>query len=280
MKIGICGLGLIGGSLALAFKQQGETVYGYDIVKSISDYAILSGVTDGTLDDGTLGECDYVFVALYPEGVPEYVEAIAKKLKPGAVVIDLCGTKATVCPPCFRLAEENGFHFIGGHPMAGTQYSGLKYARADLFQNATMILVPKQDEDLHLLAQASELLKRAGFATVTVATAEAHDRNIAFTSQLAHVVSNAYVKSPRAEIHKGFSAGSYRDLTRVAWLNEKMWTQLFLANRDNLADEIDVLIRNLQQYRDAILDGDAERLEALLREGRRKKEEIDADEAD
>ena len=280
MKIGICGLGLIGGSLALAFKQQGKTVYGYDIVKSISDYAILSGVTDGTLDDRTLGECDYIFVALYPEGVPEYVRQIARQVKPGAVVIDLCGTKATVCPPCFALAEENGFHFIGGHPMAGTQYSGLKYARADLFRGATMILVPRPDEDMHLLAQASDLLKKAGFAAVTVATAETHDRNIAFTSQLAHVVSNAYVKSPRAEIHKGFSAGSYRDLTRVAWLNEKMWTELFLANKENLADEIDVLIQNLAQYRDAILAGDAERLEALLREGRLKKEAIDADEAD
>ena len=280
MKIGICGLGLIGGSLALAFKKQGETVYGYDIVKSIADYAILSGTTDCLLDDSTLGECDYIFVALYPEGVPEYVGQIAKKVKPGAVVIDLCGTKATVCPPCFQLAEENGFHFIGGHPMAGTQYSGLKYARADLFRNATMILVPKAQEDMHLLAQASELLKKAGFSTVTVATAETHDRNIAFTSQLAHVVSNAYVKSPRAEIHKGFSAGSYRDLTRVAWLNEKMWTQLFLANKENLADEIDVLIRNLSQYRDAILHEDADRLEALLREGRQKKEAIDADEAD
>ncbi len=280
MKIGICGLGLIGGSLALAFRQQGETVYGYDIVKSVTDYAILSGAIDGALDDEALSVCDYIFVALYPEGVPEYVRQIAGKVKPGAVVIDLCGTKATVCPPCFALAAENGFHFIGGHPMAGTQYSGLKYARADLFRGATMILVPKPNEDLHLLSQASGLLKRAGFAAVTVATAETHDRNIAFTSQLAHVVSNAYVKSPRAEIHKGFSAGSYRDLTRVAWLNEKMWTQLFLANQENLADEIDVLIKNLQQYRDAILEEDADRLEALLREGRLKKEAIDADEAD
>ena len=156
----------------------------------------------------------------------------------------------------------------------------MKYARADLFRGATMILVPKHNEDMHLLSQASELLKRAGFATVTVATAETHDRNIAFTSQLAHVVSNAYVKSPRAEIHKGFSAGSYRDLTRVAWLNEKMWTELFLANKENLADEIDVLIQNLSQYRDAILNEDADRLEALLREGRLKKEAIDADETD
>ncbi len=277
MKIGICGLGLIGGSLALAFKRQNETVYGYDIVKSVTDYAVLSGTTDGVLEDGTIGECDYIFVALYPEGVTDYVARIADKVKKDAVVIDLCGTKATVCPPCFAIAEQHGFHFIGGHPMAGTQFSGLKYARADLFDRATMILVPKPDEDLHLLAQASTLLKKAGFGSVTVATAQVHDRTIAFTSQLAHVVSNAYVKSPQAVIHKGFSAGSYRDLTRVAWLNEKMWTELFLANRDNLINEIDILIEHLQQYRSAVYEKDAEALEALLREGRQKKEEIDSD---
>ncbi|HBL40524.1 MAG TPA: prephenate dehydrogenase/arogenate dehydrogenase family protein [Ruminococcaceae bacterium] len=279
MKIGICGLGLIGGSLALAFKKQGETVYGYDIINSVTDYAVLSGTVDDVLNENSIGECDYIFVALYPQGVTDYVSQIADKVKKGTVVIDLCGTKATVCPPCFAVAEEHGFHFIGGHPMAGTQFSGLKYARANLFDHATMILVPKPNEDLHLLSQASALLKKIGFGSVTVATAEAHDRTIAFTSQLAHVVSNAYVKSPQAEIHKGFSAGSYRDLTRVAWLNEKMWTELFLANRENLVNEIDILIEHLRQYRDAVFENNAEALEALLRDGRRKKEEIDSNEA-
>ncbi|MBQ7006844.1 MAG: prephenate dehydrogenase/arogenate dehydrogenase family protein, partial [Oscillospiraceae bacterium] len=241
MKIGICGLGLIGGSLAKAFKRANETVFGYDINAAVSDYAVMAGITDGTLNDETIKECDYIFVALYPQAVVNYVNEISAKVKKAAVVVDLCGTKATVCPPCFRLAEENGFHFVGGHPMAGTQFSGLKNSKETLFDGATMILVPKENEDMHLLADLRDVLLKAGFGTVTVSTAQVHDVNIAYTSQLAHVVSNAYVKSPRSKVHKGFSAGSYKDLTRVAWLNENMWTELFLENSENLVTEIDLM---------------------------------------
>ena len=280
MKTGICGLGLIGGSLAKAFKRAGETVYGYDINTAVSDYAVMAGITDGTLNDETIKECDYIFVALYPQAVVNYVKEIAPKVKKGAVVVDLCGTKMTVCPPCFKLAEENGFHFVGGHPMAGTQFSGLKNSKETLFDGATMILVPKENEDMHLLADLRDVLLKAGFGTVTVSTAQVHDVNIAYTSQLAHVVSNAYVKSPRSKVHKGFSAGSYRDLTRVAWLNENMWTELFLENSENLVTEIDLMVENLQKYSDALKARDEEKIRSLLREGRLMKEAVDSDEKD
>ncbi|MBR6620598.1 MAG: prephenate dehydrogenase [Clostridia bacterium] len=280
MKIGICGLGLIGGSLAKAFKRANETVFGYDINAAVSDYAVMAGITDGTLNDKTIKECDYIFVALYPQAVVNYVNEIAAKVKKGAVVVDLCGTKATVCPPCFRLAEENGFHFVGGHPMAGTQFSGLKNSKETLFDGATMILVPKENEDMHLLADLRDVLLKAGFGTVTVSTAQVHDVNIAYTSQLAHVVSNAYVKSPRSKVHKGFSAGSYKDLTRVAWLNENMWTELFLENSENLVTEIDLMVENLQKYSDALKARDEEKIRSLLREGRLMKEAVDSDDKD
>ncbi len=280
MKIGICGLGLIGGSLAKAFKRAGETVFGYDINTAVSDYAVMAGVTDGTLNDETIKDCDYIFVALYPQAVVDYVTEIATKVKKGTTVVDLCGTKATVCPPCFKIAEENGFNFVGGHPMAGTQFSGLKNSKETLFDGATMILVPKTNEDMHLLADLRDVLLKAGFGTVTVATPEVHDVNIAYTSQLAHVVSNAYVKSPRSKVHKGFSAGSYRDLTRVAWLNENMWTELFLENSENLVTEIDLMIENLKKYSDALKERDENRIRDLLREGRLIKEAVDSDEKD
>lgn len=280
MKIGICGLGLIGGSLAKAFKRAGETVLGYDINTAVSDYAVMAGITDGTLNDTTIEECDYIFVALYPQAVVNYVNDIAPKVKKGATVVDLCGTKATVCPPCFKAAEEHGFNFVGGHPMAGTQFSGLKNSKETLFDGATMILVPKVNEDMHLLANLRDILLKAGFGTVTVATPEVHDVNIAYTSQLAHVVSNAYVKSPRSKVHKGFSAGSYRDLTRVAWLNENMWTELFLENSENLVTEIDLMIENLKKYSDALKEHDENKIRDLLREGRLMKEAVDSDEKD
>lgn len=278
MKIGICGLGLIGGSLAKAFKRANETVFGYDINTAVTDYAVMAGITDGVLDDKSVSECDYIFVALYPNAVVEYVDKISKKVKKGATVVDLCGTKATVCPPCYKIAEENGFNFVGGHPMAGTQFSGLKNSKETLFDGATMILVPKPNEDMHLLADLRDVLLKAGFGTVTVSTPEVHDVNIAYTSQLAHVVSNAYVKSPRSKVHKGFSAGSYKDLTRVAWLNENMWTQLFLENSENLITEIDLMIENLKKYSDALKENDEEKIRDLLREGRLMKEAVDSDE--
>lgn len=277
MKIGICGLGLIGGSLAKAYKRANVEVLGYDINTSVTDYAIMAKIIDKPLTNETVCECDYIFVALYPQAVVNYIRSIAPFVRKGTVVVDLCGTKTNICPECFGIASEYGFDFVGGHPMAGTQFAGLKNAKEDLYDGATMILVPKPDEDLHLLAKLKEALVVAGFGSVTLSTAQIHDVNVAYTSQLAHVVSNAYVKSPRSKVHKGFSAGSYKDLTRVAWLNEKMWAELFMANSENLITEIDILTQNLKKYSDALKAGDEERVEELLREGRLIKEAVDSE---
>ena len=277
MKIGICGLGLIGGSLAKAYKRANVEVLGYDINTSVTDYAIMAKIIDKPLTNETVCECDYIFVALYPQAVVNYIRSIAPFVRKGTVVVDLCGTKTNICPECFGIASEYGFDFVGGHPMAGTQFAGLKNAKEDLYDGATMILVPKPDEDLHLLAKLKEALVGAGFGSVTLSTAQIHDVNVAYTSQLAHVVSNAYVKSPRSKVHKGFSAGSYKDLTRVAWLNEKMWAELFMANSENLITEIDILTQNLKKYSDALKAGDEERVEELLREGRLIKEAVDSE---
>ena len=172
-------------------------------------------------------------------------------------------------------AKKYGFSFIGGHPMAGTQYSGIKHARATLFKNAPMVLVPPVFDDIALLDKIKQLLAPAGFGRFSVTTAERHDEMIAFTSQLAHVVSNAYVKTPTAQNHKGFSAGSYKDMTRVAWLNENMWTELFLENREPLLFELNSIINSLCEYRDAIENGDADRLRGLLKDGREAQERVD-----
>ena len=151
----------------------------------------------------------------------------------------------------------------------------LKYARATLYDRAPMVIVPPVYDDIEFLARIKALLKPLGFGRISVTTARAHDEMIACTSQMCHIVSNAYIKSPTAGRHKGFSAGSYRDLTRVAWLNPDMWAELFLENRGNLLSEMDVLIKNLTKYRDAIADEDFTTLRDLLDEGRRRKEEID-----
>ena len=277
MTIGICGLGLIGGSAAKAYKQNApETqVFGYDKNPTSQSYALLCGMIDGTLDQSTLPACDLVLVALYPDAAVAYMQEIAPLLKKDCVLMDLCGVKEQVCEVGFALAAQYGFCFVGGHPMAGTHNSGIKYTRANLFTGAPMVIVPPTYEDIALLGRIKDMLSPMGFGSITVSTAKEHDRMIAFTSQLAHVVSNAYVKSPTAREHKGFSAGSYKDMTRVAWLNEYMWSELFLQNSEPLLYEIDSLISSLTEYRNAIAEGDKDTLRDLLADGRMAKEQID-----
>lgn len=276
MTIGICGLGLIGGSMAKAYKSfGGVTVYGYDKDETTQGFAALSGAIDGVLDAASIPLCDLILVALYPDATVRYLEEIAPLVPPETLVMDLCGVKTEVCRAGFALAEQYGFTFVGGHPMAGTQYSGFKYTRANLFRGAPLVIVPREFGNIALLDRVKKLIEPVGFGKVSVTTAEDHDRVIAYTSQLAHVVSNAYVKSPTAEEHRGFSAGSYKDLTRVAWLNEEMWSELFLDNREPLLSELDAIISSLSEYRDALATGDRDRLRSLLRDGREAKERAD-----
>ena len=275
MIVGITGIGLIGGSLARAYKEKGHTVYVHDIDGSIVDYAVLAGVADGHLDDKTLPQCELLLVAIYPAGTEEYLQKAAPQLSRSCVVIDCCGTKRRVCETGFRLAAQYGFTFVGGHPMAGTQFSGFKHSRSDLFCGAAMVLCPAVHDDAQLLQRVKDLLAPCGFAHLSVTSPEEHDRIIAYTSQLAHVVSNAYIKSPTASDHAGFSAGSYQDLTRVAALNEGMWTDLFLENRDNLCTELDRLIARLTEARDALEACDAAAVSALLAAGSERKREVD-----
>jgi len=277
MTVGIIGLGLIGGSMAKAYSQT-DTVLGWDIDTPILEYARLKGAVAGILTDEKLPSCDLLFIGLYPQASIAWLREKAPLIAKETVVIDLCGTKRTVCEAGFSLAAQYGFTFVGGHPMAGRQFSGFKYSRSDLFHGAPMVIVPPRTDDIFLLDRIKKLLAPAGFGRITVSAAQQHDRMIAFTSQLAHVVSNAYVKSPTARSHNGFSAGSYKDLTRVARLNEYMWSELFVENRENLTKELDCIIGELQKYRDAIAAGDTDTVRALLREGSDLKKEIDGGE--
>ena len=275
MTVGIVGLGLIGGSFAKAYHAAGHTVLAFDTDRSTYDFAVLSGTVNGPLTDETLSTCDLILIAVIPSAAVGYLKQHAAHIGPKPVVIDCCGTKRVVCTACFPLAKQFGFTYLGGHPMAGTHNSGFKYAAATMFHNAPMVLVPANHNDIELLSRVKELLAPAGFSRFSVTTAEQHDEMIAFTSQLAHVVSNAYIKSPTAGLHKGFSAGSYKDMTRVAWLAPKMWAELFLENKDFLMTELNTLIDNLRQYQDAMEHDDLPGLIQLLDDGRKRKEEVD-----
>lgn len=283
--VGIVGLGLIGGSFARAYRSLGATVYALDTDRDTMDASMIETV-EAPLDDASIPSCDLIILAAYPEACIEWLEEHAEKLgrisdpdtSRGPIVIDTAGVKEAVCARAFELARVNGFAFVGTHPMAGTQYSGFAHARADLFRGAPMVLVPPETDDarrLTLLDRVHTLLAPVGFGSFSVTSPEEHDRVIAFTSQLAHVVSNAYVKSPTARAHHGFSAGSYRDLTRVAHLNPGMWAELMMDDAKNLSQEIASLIEALDAYRLALDAGDRDRLRMLLAEGDRIKRALD-----
>ena len=275
MKVGIVGLGLIGGSFAWAYHNEGHQVLAFNRSRSVLDFAMLSGAVDGELTEENAGDCDLILVTLYPQAAIDYIDRMGPHFGKKPLVMDCCGTKRVVCSACFPIAERDGFTYIGAHPMAGTHNSGFKYAKGTMYKGAPMVIVPPRYDDIELLGRVKELLAPAGFGRISVTTAEKHDQMIAFTSQMAHVVSNAYIKSPTARIHKGFSAGSYKDLTRVAWLNAPMWAELFMENKDFLLHELELFIHSLTQYRDAMVKDDMPELIRLLDEGRIIKEEVD-----
>ena len=275
MNVAILGLGLIGGSLARAYSKAGHTVYAADIDQSMLSFAQIAGAVNAPLTEENLATCELILLSIYSDGSATWLENNAKFISTSALVIDCCGIKELICKRCFPIAEKYGFTFIGGHPMAGSHNSGFKYSRSNLFQGAPMVLVPPRFDDPQLLQRAVDALEPCKFGSFSVTTAKEHDEMIAFTSQMPHIVSNAYIKSPTARNHKGFSAGSYKDLTRVAWLNPRMWAELFLSNKDNILNELDLYIQSLEQYRSAIEKMDEARLIELLEEGKKRKEEVD-----
>lgn len=276
MTVGIVGLGLIGGSFAKAYSDNDEhRVLAYNRSKQVIQDAYEEKAIDGELNEKNIKECNLILLCLYPKLCVDYLTKMAPYIDKSTMVIDCCGTKQALCNDCFALAKEYGFTFVGGHPMAGKHFSGFAYSTKTMYDGASMVLVPEDLSDTETIERAKKLLSPIHFGKFTICNAKRHDSMIAFTSQMAHVVSNAYVKSPTAKNHDGFSAGSYKDLTRVAWLNEDMWTELFIENKDALVEELDIFIKNISEYRDAIRDENAEVLHKLLADGKQCKAEID-----
>ena len=272
MTVGIVGLGLIGGSMAKSAKDRtGHTVYGFDKEPETMTLARMSGAIDGPLNEHNLPWCDLILLAIRPADAVAWVNDNARMISAKAIVVDLCGVKRNVCAAIAPVARKCGFTYVGGHPMAGRERSGFTASTENLFVDAYMILTPDERTDASHLETLKNFFTDLGFAGLTFSNPEEHDRIVSYTSQLAHIVSSAYVKSPEAQKRRGFSAGSFRDMTRVARLDENMWTELFLDNADYLGAELDILIEHLQEYAKALKEKDADALRALLKDGREKK---------
>lgn len=259
----VAGLGLLGGSMAKALKQYTDyTVYGWNRTRSVAEAALAEGAVDGIADDEILAQCDLLIPALYPEATIQFLEQTIPRMKKGSQIVDLVGVKARLAEAVAPTALRHGVRYTGGHPMAGLAKAGYERSFADLFHGSSMILVPTEATAEGDLETLKNLFLQVGFRRVRVCDAKTHDRMIAHTSQLAHIVSNSYVKSPVSPDYVGFSGGSYKDMTRIACLNEMVWKELFLLNRDALLPEIDLLVRHMMELRSAIADADADRLSA------------------
>ncbi len=273
MNILIVGLGLIGGSLCKALKKYtSHTVYGSNRSKTTE----LTALNDGSIDfafSGDFANIDIIVNCLYPEAAEQYYRENAHLMKKGTIITDVCGIKGEFSGRVTEIAEENGLHYVGMHPMAGKEFGGYANSTADLFVRANFIITPFEGEDAEIAEILKKLALEIGAGKIVITSPENHDKMIAYTSQLAHVVSSAYVKSPELDLECGFSGGSFQDMTRIATMNEGMWTELFMQNKENLKYELDTLIANLQKYSAALQNEDAEGMKTLIKEGRILKEE-------
>lgn len=271
MNIAVIGLGIIGGSYCKAIKAHTDHyVIGINRSRETAQTALEEGAIDEIGSADSLGIADIVFLCMYPQACADYIRSNGDKIKKGAIVTDAAGIKRALCPQLTELSKKFGFTFVGSHPMAGKETNGFSSSEAELFQGASFIITPcgAPKEAVDTLTQ---LALSIGFGRITLSTPEEHDRMIAFTSQLPHVLACAYVMSPCCPKHKGFSAGSYRDVSRVANINSQLWSELFLENREPLIEELYVLSDNIRKIFDAVKKGDRDELAKLLEQGHQVK---------
>ena len=268
MKIAIVGLGIIGGSYCKALKAHTtHTVIGINRTQSVAQKALQVGAIDIIGTPETLHEADIIVLCMYPQACVDFLRENGRYIRSDAVVTDAAGIKTALCPQLKELSEEFGFTYVGSHPMAGKEKNGFEASDENLFMGASFLITPCGAPKAAVNKLAALALE-IGFGTIKVTTPEEHDRMIAYTSQLPHVLACAYVLSPCCPKHKGFSAGSYRDVSRVAAINENLWTDLFLDNKEPLCEEIGILIENLTIFKELIEEGRADELREQLRQSR------------
>ncbi len=274
MNVVVAGLGIIGGSMAKAIKKYTDSyIYGINRSKAPLQKALYCGAIDEIADVSALEKADLLILGMYPEAAVHFVRENADKINKDCIVIDTSGIKSKICPQLTEIANENGFAFVGFHPMAGKETNGFDVSEADLFVGANVIIVPC-DAPQSAVDKIAALAKKLRFGTIVYATPEEHDRMISYTSQLPHVIACAYVYSPACMKHKGFSGGSYRDVSRVANINSELWSELFIENKEPLTDEINTLINGLTEIRDAIQKGDRAELSEILHRAKDIKEAL------
>ena len=267
-RTAVVGLGIIGASLARALKVQGLSVDGYDLQQKTLDFALSNGYIDGIAEN--IGSYDNVFLAIPPKAAISVLQTAI--FKDGAFVADICGVKEVLEKAVY--AAPRNYRYVGLHPMAGKETSGIQSSSEKLFCGANLVITVAKNIDADALCEAREFARLLGFGKIVECTAKEHDEKIALTSQLAHIVSNAYVKSEQVAHCDGFTGGSFQDMTRIAGVDEQMWTELYMLNRPHILAELEGLIEHLTVYKNAIAEGDEEELRRALAEGKAIRKKI------
>ncbi len=267
-RTAVVGLGIIGGSICAALTKAGYTVDGGDLQPESVSYALDKGYIAGEMK--AFSAYDVVFLAVPPQAAISILQTGA--FKDGAIVADICGVKEEVERAVY--SQPRNYRYVGLHPMAGKETSGISSASPDLFRMANLVITIAPETDGAALSEMKAYAKAMLFGKIVECSAKEHDQKIALTSQLAHLVSNGYVKSPQVKNCDGFTGGSFQDMTRIAGVDEQTWTQLYMSNRAYILEELEGLIAHLEEYKEAIEARDTEKLARALKEGRLIREKI------
>ena len=263
----IIGLGLMGGSYALALKQQGYAVSAITKEQSSIDYAVAHGIIDKgdtDINETLVKEADIIVFALYPHVFIDWIKNNRNLFRKGQIITDVTGVKHTVVKPVQELLNGR-VEFIAAHPMAGREVYGVENATSEMFKGANYIVVPTENNTPMAVDTAKRLGEILGFARISVLSPEEHDKMIGFVSQLTHCIAVALMTCNDNTHLVDYTGDSFRDLTRIANINEDMWTELFLLNRDVLANEIDVFAKELERIKDMLQNGDSEGMKEVMR---------------
>ncbi len=274
MKILVVGLGLIGGSYAASLSNKGHKVYGVDINNESLDYALnKKWIVSGASDAGYfISDMDMIIICLYPKLILEFLVKYSKYFKEGQIITDVCGVKSSFVEEATKLAYPATY--LSHHPMAGKEKVGIKYSDSRIFIGANFLITPFSDND-----QAIEVLKKMaiemGFGRITVMSPKRHDQMIGFTSQLTHAIAVSLVNSDHDNETKNFIGDSYRDLTRIAMINESLWSELFLENKEALLTHIESFENELNVLKNALYEDDKDRLNELFRSSTKIRKEME-----
>ncbi len=265
-KFLIVGLGLLGGSYAMALKQQGYTVYGIARRQETIDYALNHGIIDeGQIQvDEFVQKADVVIFGLYPTAMVQWIQKYKHLFKKNCLISDVSGVKSNIVDVVQDELKDLPVEFISCHPMAGKETSGIEYANTEMFTKANFIITPTEHNTQKAIEFCFDLAYTLHFNHIAILSCEEHDHMIGFLSQLCHVIAVSLMNTHDNSHLVEYTGDSFRDLTRIAQINEDMWTELFLLNKDILLDEINQFIDSISHFRDALQQEDANEMKRLF----------------